>query len=68
MFQSVLRFQRLLNIAATAGVQENLAQLAADAEYSDQAHMTREVQRFSGKPPRTLLPSSPSTLGLSGLI
>lgn len=68
MFQSVLRFQRLLNIAATAGVQGNLAQFAADAEYSDQAHMTREVQRFSGKPPSTLLPSSRSTLGLSGLI
>ena len=68
MFQSVLRFQRLLNIAATSGVQENLAQLAADAEYSDQAHMTREVQRFSGKPPSALLPSSRSALGLSGLI
>ena len=68
MFQSVLRFQRLLNLAATAGVQGNLAQFAADAEYSDQAHMTREVRRFSGKPPSTLLPSSRSTLGLSGLI
>jgi AraC-like DNA-binding protein len=68
MFHSVLRFQRLLHLASTAGVRRNLAQFAADSEYSDQAHMTREVQRFSGKPPSMLLASSPSTLRLSGLI
>lgn len=68
MFQSVLRFQRLLHLAANAGLQANLAQFAADAEYSDQAHMTREVQRFSGKLPSALLSSSRSTLGLSSLI
>lgn len=68
LFQSVLRFQRLLNLAARAGVRRNLAQLAADADYADQAHMTREVQRFSGNPPSILLPSSRCTLRLSGLV
>jgi AraC-like DNA-binding protein len=68
LFQSVLRFQRLLNLAATAGVEWNLARLAADAEYSDQAHMAREVRRFSGKLPSAVLPSSRSTLRLSSLI
>jgi AraC-like DNA-binding protein len=68
MFQSVLRFQRLLHLAAEAGIPGNLAQFAADAEYADQAHMTREVQRFSGTTPSVLLPSSRSTLGLSSLI
>ena len=68
LFQSVLRFQRLLFLASDAGVQRSLAQFAADAEYADQAHMTREVGRFSGKTPSMLLPSSRSTLCLSGLI
>ena len=68
LFQSVLRFQRLLNLAATAGVQWNLAQFAADAEYADQAHVAREVKRFSGEPPSAMLPSSRCTLRLSSLI
>jgi len=68
LFQSVLRFQRLLNFAARADVQWNLAQFAADAEYADQAHMTREVRRFSGNPPRMLLHSPRCALRLSGLI
>ena len=68
LFQSVLRFQRLLNLGATAGVQWNLAQFAADAEYADQAHMAREVKRFSGEPPSAMLPSSRCTLRLSRLI
>ena len=68
LFHSVFRFQRLLHLAARTGVQRNLAELAADAGYSDQAHMTREVQRFSGKPPSLLLQSSACTLRLSSLI
>ncbi len=68
LFQSVLRFQRLLHLAADPGVHANLAQLAAYAEYADQAHMTRELQRFSGNPPRISLQSARCTLGLSGLI
>ena len=68
LFQSVLRFQRLLYLASDGGVQGSLAQFALEAGYADQAHMTREVQRFSGKPPSMLLASSRSTLRLSGLI
>jgi AraC-like DNA-binding protein len=46
MFQSVLRFQRLLNLTRHARAPRNLAQLSADAGYADQAHMTREVAFF----------------------
>jgi AraC-like DNA-binding protein len=68
LFQSVIRFQRLLNLAARAGVRRSLAEFAADADYADQAHMTREVQRFSGKPPSRLLQSPRCALRLSSLI
>lgn len=68
LFQSVLRFQRLLHLAAKPGAHGNLAQLAADAEYADQAHMTRELRRFSGDPPSISLPSARCTLRLSGLL
>src|SRR5256885_16503805 len=33
LFQSVLRFQRLLNLAASAGIRRSLARFAADADY-----------------------------------
>jgi AraC-like DNA-binding protein len=68
LFQSLLRFQRLLHLAAEPGSHANLAELAADAEYADQAHMARELQRFSGNPPSISLPSARCTLRLSGLI
>jgi len=68
LFQSILRFQRLLHLASSAGAETGLADLAAVARYADQAHMNREVRRFSGKPPGTLLPSSRSTLCLSHLV
>ena len=68
LFQSVLRFQRLLHLASDEGVQGNLARFAVDADYADQAHMSREVKRFSGKQPRALLQTSRSTLALSGLM
>jgi AraC-like DNA-binding protein len=67
-FQSVLRFQRLLNLAARAVAPGSLAQFSMDAGYADQAHMTREVQRFSGSPPSVLLRSAQSTLCLSSLL
>lgn len=67
MFQSVLRFQRLLNEARRAGGNRTLADLAADAGYSDQAHMTREVQRFASCTPASLLRSVQSTLSMSDL-
>ena len=67
MFQSVLRFQRLLNDARRSGTCRTLADLAAHAGYSDQAHMTREVQRFAGCSPAMLLRSVSSTLSMSDL-
>jgi AraC-like DNA-binding protein len=67
MFQSVLRFQRLLNLTGRTSVPRNLAQLSADAGYADQAHMTREVQRFSDSPPTLLLRSAQCALRLSDL-
>lgn len=67
MFQSVLRFQRLLNEARRAASDRTLADLAAYAGYSDQAHMTREVQRFASCSPASLLRSVRSTLSMSDL-
>lgn len=67
MFQSILRFQRLLNLAGGTGTHQRLAELAADAGYADQAHMTREVQRFAKCPPTALLRSDRCTLGMSDL-
>jgi AraC-like DNA-binding protein len=67
MFQSVLRFQRLLHLANRKIICRSLADLAAYAGYSDQAHMTREVQRFAGCTPTALLPSAESTLRMSDL-
>jgi AraC-like DNA-binding protein len=66
MFQSVLRFQRLLHFAGNHAPQ-SLADLAAHAGYSDQPHMTREVQRFAGCTPTALLPSAGCTLRMSDL-
>lgn len=66
-FQSILRFQRLLHFADRAGRRRSLAELSAVAGYSDQAHMTREVQRFSGCAPTGLFRSAPSALQMSDL-
>jgi len=67
MFQSVLRFQRLLNFASRPTRAVSLADLAAVAGYADQAHMTREVRRFAGCTPAVLIPSAVCTLGMSDL-
>ena len=67
MFQSILRFQRLLNLAGATRTHQRLAELAADAGYADQAHMTREVQRFANCPPTALLCSDKCTLRMSDL-
>lgn len=66
-FQSVLRFQRLLHLASGTREHRNLAHLAAAAGYADQAHMTREVGRYSGAPPSRLLRSAECTLRMSDL-
>jgi AraC-like DNA-binding protein len=58
--QRVLRFRKVLAQLAVAP-QADLANLAAQFGYSDQAHLTRETSRLSGLPPaalaRTLSPA-----------
>jgi len=49
----VLRFRRFL--AATDAGQSDLARLALDTGYADQAHLTRESTRLAGLPPGALL-------------
>jgi AraC-like DNA-binding protein len=44
-----------------------LAQLAAEAGYADQPHMTREMRALTGLSPAALLPGRGSTLALSDL-
>jgi len=61
-FQSVLRFQRLLKTACEAGAEQSLADFAASTGYADQAHMTRDVQRFADLRPTELLRSAESVL------
>ena len=67
MFQSVIRFQRLLKIAAETKGAIRLADLALKVEYADQAHMTREVQRFAHNKPTVLLGHAECTLQMSDL-
>src|SRR5438876_9042083 len=51
LFPSVLRFQRLLDLAASAGIRGILLGLQRTRTTTDQAHMTPEVQRSSGNAP-----------------
>ncbi|AWK90051.1 helix-turn-helix domain-containing protein [Azospirillum thermophilum] len=51
----ILRFQRFLALARRPEAR-SLADLALAAGYADQAHLTREVRRLSGRPPSSLLP------------
>jgi AraC-like DNA-binding protein len=65
-FQRVVRFQRVLGMAGQGfGNRLDLASLAAEAGYADQAHMTREVQALGGRAPNALLASAGTTLGMS---
>lgn len=50
---AVLRFQRALALHRSSG--SGLAEVAADAGYADQAHLSREVRRLSGRTPSMLL-------------
>ena len=67
IFQSVLRFQRLLNFASGRRAPQPFADLAAVSGYADQAHMTREVRRFANCTPTILLGSAECTLRMSDL-
>jgi AraC-like DNA-binding protein len=57
----ILRFQRFLVLARTTAW--NLAALALEAGYADQAHLTRECTRLSGLPPAPLLASGAGPAG-----
>jgi transcriptional regulator GlxA family with amidase domain len=52
-FGRVLRFRTFLDLVEEHGYP--LAQAAAEAGYSDQAHLTRECKDLSGLPPTELL-------------
>ena len=67
MFQSVLRFHRLLKTARETGPEQSLADLAVNTGYADQAHMTRDVHRLASIRPTELLRSTKSTLQMSDL-
>jgi AraC-like DNA-binding protein len=67
-FQSVLRFQRLLRLATHTPGLRTISQLSAAAGYADQAHMTREFQRFAGLTPSQMLRTADSALALSDLL
>ena len=57
MLARVLRFRRFLSRAEAAGTAADLAGLAAEAGYADQAHLTRESTRLAGLPPAALVRS-----------
>jgi len=59
--QRVLRFQRFLELARRGG--SDLAALAFEAGYADQAHLTRETRRLSGLTPAQLLASGATPAG-----
>ena len=52
----ILRFQRFLGAARSSGSSgHDLARLATEAGYADQAHLTRDSRRLAGLPPGALL-------------
>jgi transcriptional regulator GlxA family with amidase domain len=57
----ILRFQRFLVLARATSA--DLARLAIEAGYADQAHLTRECTRLSGLPPAALLASGAGPAG-----
>jgi AraC-like DNA-binding protein len=62
----LVRFQRAL-AALRSGRQQDLAQLALDLGYYDQAHFTREFRDFSGLTPgECLRRQAPGSLGIAG--
>ena len=64
-FQSIVRFQRLLDLPVSASPRRNLVDLAACVGYADQAHMTREVNRLADCPPTVLFESARCALQMS---
>lgn len=55
-FQRIVRFQRWLALTrATTADERRLTDLAAEAGYADQSHLTRDATRLAGRPPAALL-------------
>lgn len=52
--QRIMRFRRFLGSIDAAHPDGELARLALDAGYADQAHLTRETSRLAGMPPAAL--------------
>jgi AraC-like DNA-binding protein len=68
-FQRVARFQRLLAMGdRQSGARAGLGQLALDAGYADQAHMTREVRALAGGTPTATVGVAGSALSMSDLL
>jgi AraC-like DNA-binding protein len=62
----ILRFQRFLTAArGTNDGRRDLARLAAETGYADQAHLTRETHRLAGLPPAALFAEEAERLGAS---
>jgi AraC-like DNA-binding protein len=60
----ILRFQRFLRLArAVPTARRDLAGLAAEVGYADQAHLTRESRQLAGLPPAALLDWEARRLG-----
>jgi len=55
LIQRVSRFRSFVDAAEGAGRARSLAELACEAGYADQAHLTRECSSLSGLAPRALL-------------
>jgi AraC-like DNA-binding protein len=53
--QRVLRFRDFLARVDAAGARPDLARIAVDAGYADQAHLTHECTRLAGMPPARLV-------------
>jgi len=56
----ILRFQRFLALAKPG---ENLAALAYEAGYADQAHLTRECRRLGARTPAELVAAGAAPAG-----
>jgi len=54
LLRRVLRFRRVVSRIDAGGALDDLAGLAAEAGYADQAHLTRESQDLAGLPPAAL--------------
>lgn len=60
--ERILRFQQFLRLAA-GDREPDLARIALEAGYADQAHLTRECSRLAGLPPAALLASGAGPAG-----